>query len=62
MKTIIIWSGITYGFEQDLLNFAFDSTCKNNNLFIYPIPTSQNYIPVMHVENLARLIVLKIIN
>ncbi|VVC36925.1 P-loop containing nucleoside triphosphate hydrolase [Cinara cedri] len=56
LTTIIIWSGLTYGFEQDLLNFAFDSACKNNDILVYPIPTNQNYVPVMHVENLARLV------
>ncbi|XP_060843441.1 uncharacterized protein LOC132923460 [Rhopalosiphum padi] len=54
LKTIIIWSGLTYGFEQDLLQFAFDSACKTTDLF--PIPNSQNHVPVIHVENLARLL------
>lgn len=52
--TIIVWSGLTYGFEQDLFKFAFDSACKNTDTF--PIPNSLNHVPVMHVENLARLV------
>lgn len=52
MTTVIVWAGVTYGYEQDLLKFAFDSACKNSDLF--PIPKSKNLVPVMHVENLAR--------
>ncbi|XP_025190267.1 uncharacterized protein LOC112590887 [Melanaphis sacchari] len=54
LKTIVIWAGLTYGFEQDLLQFAFDSACKTTDLF--PIPNSQNHVPVIHVEDLARLV------
>ncbi|KAL4098767.1 hypothetical protein QTP88_023306 [Uroleucon formosanum] len=54
VKTIIVWAGLTYGYEQDLLQFAFDSACKTADLF--PIPNSQNHLPVIHVEDLARLI------
>lgn len=52
-KTIIIWTGLTYGHEQDLLKFIFDSACrKDNNVFL--IPKSMNHVPVLHVENLTR--------
>lgn len=54
MKTVVIWTGLTYGFEQDLLNFAFDVACRNKNSDAFTIPNSQNYVPVIHVENLAR--------
>ncbi|XP_029347583.1 uncharacterized protein LOC100569374 isoform X1 [Acyrthosiphon pisum] len=54
VKTIIVWAGLTYGFEQDLLQFAFDSACKTTDVF--PIPNSQNHLPVIHVEDLARVI------
>ncbi|CAI6375259.1 unnamed protein product [Macrosiphum euphorbiae] len=54
VKTIIVWAGLTYGFEQDLLQFAFDSACKTTDIF--PIPNSQNHLPVIHVEDLARVI------
>ncbi|CAI6373494.1 unnamed protein product [Macrosiphum euphorbiae] len=54
VKTIIVWAGLTYGFEQDLLQFAFDSACKTTDIF--PIPSSQNHLPVIHVEDLARVI------
>lgn len=51
--TIIIWSGLTYGFEQDFFKFVFDSACnKDNDEFI--IPKSHNHVPMLHVENLAR--------
>lgn len=52
MKTVVIWAGITYGFEQDLLKFAFDSACTTTDLF--PIPNSRNHVPVIHVKDLAR--------
>lgn len=52
LKTIVIWTGLTYGFEQDLLRFAFDSACKSSDLFL--IPSNLNFVPVIHVENLAR--------
>jgi len=58
IKTIVVWSGLTYGFEQDLLKFAFDSACKNTNIF--PIPKSQNHLPVVHVGNLARLYIITV--
>jgi len=56
VTTIVVWAGITYGFEQDLLKFAFDSACKNayDGDASFPIPKSRNYVPVIHVENLAR--------
>ncbi|CAI6355856.1 unnamed protein product [Macrosiphum euphorbiae] len=32
VKTIIVWAGLTYGFEQDLLQFAFDLACKTTDI------------------------------
>lgn len=61
MMTIIIWTGLTYGFEQDLLNFVFESACKGtDDMFL--IPKNQNHVPVLHVENLARFIYLNLIS
>ncbi|XP_025423039.1 uncharacterized protein LOC112692551 [Sipha flava] len=54
VSSVIIWTGLTYGYEQDLLRFAFNSACQNTDVF--PIPNSQNYIPVIHIQNLARII------
>lgn len=53
MSSVIIWTGVTYGYEQDLLRFAFNSACQNTDVF--PIPNSQNYIPVIHIQNLSKL-------
>lgn len=52
--TIIVWTGITYGFEQDLLKFAFDGACGNVCYDIFPVPKHPNYVPTIHVANLAR--------
>lgn len=52
LTTIVVWTGLTYGFEQDRLKFIFDALLNRSGELL--VPNSINHVPVTHVQNLAR--------
>lgn len=56
LKTYVIASGIVYGAEEEDLFFLFKLAWKNEEML--PVFSSgKNFIPLIHVKDLARYIV-----
>ncbi|XP_045464592.1 adenylate kinase 7-like isoform X2 [Harmonia axyridis] len=55
LRTMVIFSGITYGFEEDMLAFLFKRAWSNDN-YLPIFGSGSNFIPLIHVADLAQLI------
>ncbi|XP_044747009.1 adenylate kinase 7-like isoform X2 [Coccinella septempunctata] len=55
LQTIVVCSGITYGFEENMLAFLFKRAWSNDQ-YLPIFETGSNFVPLIHVADLAQVI------